>query len=134
MGTAAGPKSTMLIAGYFAKHLGKRLLMRIAVVAGFFFYAGMLLYSPAILLGLQLATERDLHRHPRQDYALFQDLMPGQAGSATTLYKYHSRGLDYCRIVGGSNAAEIWNYPRGILVALMMIVATVACLTRIKDV
>ena len=33
------------------------------------------------------AAERDLHRHPRRDWhALFQDLMPGQAGSATTLY------------------------------------------------
>lgn len=38
MGTAAGLEiPTMLIAGYFAKRLGKRLLMRIAVVAGFFF-------------------------------------------------------------------------------------------------
>lgn len=56
MGTAAGLEiPTMLIAGYFAKRLGKRLLMRIAVVAGFFFYAGMLLaHSPVILLSLQL--------------------------------------------------------------------------------
>ena len=38
MGTAAGLEiPTMLIAGYFAKRLGKRLLMRIAVVAGFSF-------------------------------------------------------------------------------------------------
>lgn len=38
MGTAAGLEiPTMLIAGYFAKRLGKRLLMRIAIVAGFCF-------------------------------------------------------------------------------------------------
>lgn len=43
MGTAAGLEiPTMLIAGYFAKRLGKRLLMCIAVAAGFCFYAGML--------------------------------------------------------------------------------------------
>ncbi|VDZ99286.1 sugar efflux transporter [Salmonella enterica subsp. enterica] len=41
MGTAAGLEiPTMLIAGYFAKRLGKRLLMCIAVVAGLCFYAG----------------------------------------------------------------------------------------------
>ncbi|EGA08124.1 sugar efflux transporter [Salmonella enterica subsp. enterica serovar Montevideo str. MB110209-0055] len=56
MGTAAGLEiPTMLIAGYFAKRLGKRLLMCIAVVAGLCFYAGMLLaHAPATLLGLQL--------------------------------------------------------------------------------
>ena len=92
----------MLIAGYFAKRLGKRLLMRIAVVAGFFFYAGMLLaHSPAILLGLQLLN------------AIYIGILGGLACSISgsdagtsgfshnSLYKYHSRGLDYCRIVGG---------------------------------
>ena len=91
----------MLIAGYFAKRLGKRLLMRIAVVAGFFFYAGMLLaHSPAILLGLQLLNA--IHRHPRRDWhALFQGSDAGTSGFSHNSYKYHSRGLDYCRIVGG---------------------------------
>lgn len=56
MGTAAGLEiPTMLIAGYFAKRLGKRFLMRVAAVGGVCFYAGMLMaHSPVILLGLQL--------------------------------------------------------------------------------
>ena len=44
----------MLIAGYFAKRLGKRCLMRVAAVGGVCFYAGMLMaHSPVILLGLR---------------------------------------------------------------------------------
>ena len=56
MGTAAGLEiPTMLIAGYFAKRLGKRFLLRVAAVGGVCFYAGMLMaHSPVILLGLQL--------------------------------------------------------------------------------
>ena len=67
MGTAAGLEiPTMLIAGYFAKRLGKRLLMRIAVVAGF----SLCRHAVGPLSGdiWLTAAERDLHRHPRQDW------------------------------------------------------------------
>ncbi|EBL3626379.1 sugar efflux transporter SetB, partial [Salmonella enterica subsp. enterica serovar Kentucky] len=88
MGTAAGLEiPTMLIAGYFAKRLGKRLLMCIAVVAGLCFYAGMLLaHAPATLLGLQLLNAIYIGILGGIGMLYFQDLMPGQAGSATTLY------------------------------------------------
>ena len=136
MGTAAGLEiPTMLIAGYFAKRLGKRLLMRIAVVAGFFFYAGMLLaHSPAILLGLQLLNAIYIGILGGIGMLYFQDLMPGQAGSATTLY---TNTIRVGWIIAGSLAgiaAEIWNYHAVFWFALVMIVATVACLARIKDV
>ena len=136
MGTAAGLEiPTMLIAGYFAKRLGKRLLMRIAVVAGFFFYAGMLLaHSPAILLGLQLLNAIYIGILGGIGMLYFQDLMPGQAGSATTLY---TNTIRVGWIIAGSLAgiaAEIWNYHAVFWFALMMIVATVVCLARIKDV
>lgn len=87
MGTAAGLEiPTMLIAGYFAKRLGKRLLMIIAVAAGFAFYAGMLLaHSPMVLLGLQLLNAIYIGILGGIGMLYFQDLMPGQAGSATTL-------------------------------------------------
>ncbi|HEI2693692.1 TPA: sugar efflux transporter SetB [Escherichia coli] len=122
MGTAAGLEiPTMLIAGYFAKRLGKRFLMRVAAVGGVCFYAGMLMaHSPGILGGIGMLY--------------FQDLMPGQAGSATTLYTNTSR---VGWIIAGSVAgivAEIWNYHAVFWFAMVMIIATLFCLLRIKDV
>lgn len=80
MGTAAGLEiPTMLIAGYFAKRLGKRLLMCIAVVAGLCFYAGMLLaHAPATLLGLQLLNAIYIGILGGIGMLYFQDLMPGR--------------------------------------------------------
>ncbi|RGT85387.1 sugar efflux transporter SetB [Escherichia coli] len=136
MGTAAGLEiPTMLIAGYFAKRLGKRFLMRVAAVGGVCFYAGMLMaHSPAILLGLQLLNAILLCILGGIGMLYFQDLMPGQAGSATTLYTNTSR---VGWIIAGSVAgivAEIWNYHAVFWFAMVMIIATLFCLLRIKDV
>ncbi|EFA4538963.1 sugar efflux transporter SetB [Escherichia coli] len=136
MGTAAGLEiPTMLIAGYFAKRLGKRFLMRVAAVGGVCFYAGMLMaHSPVILLGLQLLNAIFIGILGGIGMLYFQDLMPGQAGSATTLYTNTS-----CVgwIIAGSVAgivAEIWNYHAVFWFAMVMIIATLFCLLRIKDV
>lgn len=136
MGTAAGLEiPTMLIAGYFAKRLGKRFLMRVAAVGGVCFYAGMLMaHSPVILLGLQLLNAILLVILGGIGMLYFQDLMPGQAGSATTLYTNTSR---VGWIIAGSVAgivAEIWNYHAVFWFAMVMIIATLFCLLRIKDV
>ena len=136
MGTAAGLEiPTMLIAGYFAKRLGKRFLMRVAAVGGVCFYAGMLMaHSPVILLGLQLLNAIFIGILGGIGMLYFQDLMPGQAGSATTLYTNTSR---VGWIIAGSVAgivAEIWNYRAVFWFALVMIIATLFCLLRIKDV
>ncbi|WP_097173292.1 sugar efflux transporter SetB [Escherichia coli] len=136
MGTAAGLEiPTMLIAGYFAKRLGKRFLMRVAAVGGVCFYAGMLMaHSPVILLGLQLLNAIFIGILGGIGMLYFQDLMPGQAGSATTLYTNTSR-LGW--IIAGSVAgivAEIWNYHAVFWFAMVMIIATLFCLLRIKDV
>ncbi|HDU8050723.1 TPA: sugar efflux transporter SetB [Escherichia coli] len=136
MGTAAGLEiPTMLIAGYFAKRLGKRFLMRVAAVGGVCFYAGMLMaHSPAILLGLQLLNAIFIGILGGIGMLYFQDLMPGQAGSATTLYTNTSR---VGWIIAGSVAgivAEIWNYHAVFWFAMVMIIATLFCLQRIKDV
>ena len=136
MGTAAGLEiPTMLIAGYFAKRLGKRFLMRVAAVGGVCFYAGMLMaHSPVILLGLQLLNAIFIGILGGIGMLYFQDLMPGQAGSATTLYTNTSR---VGWIIAGSVAgivAEIWNYHAVFWFAMVMIIATVFCLLRIKDV
>ncbi|EJE3899108.1 sugar efflux transporter SetB [Escherichia coli] len=136
MGTAAGLEiPTMLIAGYFAKRLGKRFLMRVAAVGGVCFYAGMLMaHSPVILLGLQLLNAIFIGILGGIGMLYFQDLMPGQAGSATTLYTNTSR---VGWIIAGSVAgivAEIWNYHAVFWFAMLMIIATLFCLLRIKDV
>lgn len=136
MGTAAGREiPTMLIAGYFAKRLGKRFLMRVAAVGGVCFYAGMLMaHSPVILLGLQLLNAIFIGILGGIGMLYFQDLMPGQAGSATTLYTNTSR---VGWIIAGSVAgivAEIWNYHAVFWFAMVMIIATLFCLLRIKDV
>lgn len=136
MGTAAGLEiPTMLIAGYFAKRLGKRFLMRVAAVGGVCFYAGMLMaHSPAILLGLQLLNAIFIGILGGIGMLYFQDLMPGQAGSATTLDTNTSR---VGWIIAGSVAgivAEIWNYHAVFWFAMVMIIATLFCLLRIKDV
>ncbi len=136
MGTAAGLEiPTMLIAGYFAKRLGKRFLMRVAAVGGVCFYAGMLMaHSPAILLGLQLLNAIFIGILGGIGMLYFKDLMPGQAGSATTLYTNTSR---VGWIIAGSVAgivAEIWNYHAVFWFAMVMIIATLFCLLRIKDV
>ncbi|EJY6458892.1 sugar efflux transporter SetB [Escherichia coli] len=136
MGTAAELEiPTMLIAGYFAKRLGKRFLMRVAAVGGVCFYAGMLMaHSPVILLGLQLLNAIFIGILGGIGMLYFQDLMPGQAGSATTLYTNTSR---VGWIIAGSVAgivAEIWNYHAVFWFAMVMIIATLFCLLRIKDV
>ncbi|EPY9333684.1 TPA: sugar efflux transporter SetB [Escherichia coli] len=136
MGTAAGLEiPMMLIAGYFAKRLGKRFLMRVAAVGGVCFYAGMLMaHSPVILLGLQLLNAIFIGILGGIGMLYFQDLMPGQAGSATTLYTNTSR---VGWIIAGSVAgivAEIWNYHAVFWFAMVMIIATLFCLLRIKDV
>ena len=136
MGTAAGLEiPTMLIAGYFAKRLGKRFLMRVAAVGGVCFYAGMLMaHSAVILLGLQLLNAIFIGILGGIGMLYFQDLMPGQAGSATTLYTNTSR---VGWIIAGSVAgivAEIWNYHAVFWFAMVMIIATLFCLLRIKDV
>ena len=64
----------------------------------------------------------------------FQDLMPGQAGAATTLYTNTTR---VGWIIAGSLAgvvAEIWSYHAVFWIALVMGITAQVCLWRIRDV
>ncbi|MCS2170521.1 sugar efflux transporter SetB [Scandinavium sp. TWS1a] len=136
MGTAAGLEiPTMLIAGYYAKRFGKRFLMRVAVVAGIFFYIGMLtVHSPGLLLAMQLLNAIYIGILAGIGMLYFQDLMPGQAGAATTLYSNTTR---VGWIIAGSMAgivAEIWSYHAVFWIALGMCIITTFGLWRIKDV
>ncbi|RPH20618.1 sugar efflux transporter SetB [Buttiauxella warmboldiae] len=136
MGTAAGLEiPTMLIAGYYAKRFGKRFLMRIAAAAGLLFYVGMLtLDNEYMLLGLQLLNAIFIGILAGIGMLYFQDLMPGQAGAATTLYTNTTR---VGWIIAGSLAgvvAEIWNYHTVFYIALAMIAVTAYCMVKIKDI
>lgn len=136
MGTAAGLEiPTMLIAGYYARRFGKRFLMRVAVVAGLLFYLGMLTFhSPVLLLAMQLLNAIYIGILAGIGMLYFQDLMPGQAGSATTLYTNTTR---VGWIIAGSLAgvvAEIWSYHAVFWIALVMCILAVGCLIKVKDV
>lgn len=136
MGTAAGLEiPTMLIAGYYARRFGKRFLMRIAVVAGVLFYLMMLnVHTPVLLLAVQLLNAIYIGILAGIGMIYFQDLMPGQAGSATTLYTNTTR---VGWIIAGSLAgiaAEIWDYHSVFWIALAMSLLASVFLLRIKDI
>lgn len=88
MGTAAGLEiPAMILAGYYVKRFGKRRMMIAAVAAGVLFYIGLIFFhSRTALLVLQLFNAVFIGIIAGIGMLWFQDLMPGRAGSATTLF------------------------------------------------
>lgn len=136
MGCAAGLEiPTMLLAGMLAKRAGKRLLMRYAVIAGVLFYGGLLFITGAWqLIALQLLNAMFIGVLAGIGMLYFQDLMPGQAGAATTLYSNTNRvGWIIAGSVAGA-AAEIWSYHAVFYFALAAVMGSLLCMWRLKDV
>ncbi|MEA9389218.1 sugar efflux transporter [Acerihabitans sp. TG2] len=136
MGTAAGLEiPTMLVAGYLSRRVGNRLLMRIAVSAGLLFYLGLLYFTGSVaLLALQLLNAVFIGILAGIGMIYFQDLMPGQAGAATTLFTNTGR-MGW--IIAGSLAglmATFWPFHAVFFVALLMIAGAGYCMWRIGDV
>lgn len=134
MGTAAGLEiPMMLLAGMVAKRFGKRLLMRCAVIAGVLFYAGLLFINGSgALIALQLFNALFIGILAGIGMLYFQDLMPGQAGAATTLFTNTTRvGWIIAGSIAGS-VAEIWSYHAVFYFALAMMLAATQCLWRLK--
>ncbi|MBC3215151.1 sugar efflux transporter [Serratia fonticola] len=136
MGTAAGLEiPTMLLAGMVAQRFGKRFLMRCAVIAGMLFYAGLLFITGIWqLIALQLLNALFIGVLAGIGMLYFQDLMPGQAGAATTLFTNTTR---VGWIIAGSIAgvvAEMWSYHAVFYFALAMVLGAVLCMWRLKDV
>ncbi|MCD1126861.1 sugar efflux transporter [Jinshanibacter sp. LJY008] len=134
MGTAAGLEiPVMLIAGYYAQRLGKRKLMHYAIVAGLLFYIGLFFFtSPWELLLLQLLNAIFIGILAGIGMLYFQDLMPGQAGAATTLF---TNTVRVGWIVAGSLAgsvAELWSFHAIFYIAAAMCLVSTICLLRIK--
>ena len=117
-------------------HLPEKLAgLMMGTVAGVLFYVGMLtVHTPALLLAMQVLNAIYIGILAGIGMLYFQDLMPGQAGAATTLYTNTTR---VGWIIAGSLAgvvAEIWSYHAVFWIALAMGVVTQACLWRIRDV
>lgn len=135
MGLAAGLEiPIMLLAGYYAKRFGKRLLMRIAAVAGLLFYTGTLLFDGEMqMLLLQGLNAVFIGILAGIGMIYFQDMMPGQAGAATTLFTNSTR-MGW--IVGGALAgavAQFWSYHGALWFAVVMMAAAIACLLRVPE-
>ncbi|WP_426768264.1 sugar efflux transporter [Erwinia aphidicola] len=135
MGLAAGLEiPIMLLAGYYAKRFGKRLLMRIAAVAGLLFYTGTLLFDGEMqMLVLQGLNALFIGILAGIGMIYFQDMMPGQAGAATTLFTNSTR-MGW--IVGGALAgavAQFWSYHGVLWFAVVMMAAAIACLLRVPE-
>lgn len=136
IGIAAGLEiPMMLIAGYYMKRIGKRLLMIIAIVSGMCFYASVLMATtPAIELELQILNAIFLGILCGIGMLYFQDLMPEKIGSATTLYANTSRvGWIIAGSVDGI-MVEIWSYHALFWLAIGMLGIAMICLLFIKDI
>ncbi|MEB5923783.1 sugar efflux transporter [Franconibacter daqui] len=136
MGTAAGLEiPAMLLAGYCVKRFGKRRLMVLAVAAGVLFYLGLILFhSHEALLGLQIFNAIFIGIIAGIGMLWFQDLMPGRAGSATTLFTNSiSTGVILAGVVQGALVESFGHF------AVYWVIAGISLLTlvltsRVKDV
>ncbi len=136
MGTAAGLEiPAMILAGYYVKRFGKRRMMTLAVAAGVLFYIGLLFFhSEQALLLLQLFNAVFIGIVAGIGMLWFQDLMPGRAGSATTLFTNSiSTGVILAGVIQGALAQS---YGHG---AVYWVIAGISLLTlgltvRVKDV
>ncbi|MBS1205475.1 MAG: sugar transporter [Proteobacteria bacterium] len=136
MGTAAGLEiPAMILAGYFVKHLGKRRMMVTAVAAGVVFYLGLIFFhSQTALLVLQLFNAIFIGIVAGIGMLWFQDLMPGRAGSATTLFTNSiSTGVILAGVIQGALAQS---FSHGTVYVGIAVISVAALLltSRVKDV
>lgn len=136
MGTAAGLEiPAMILAGYFVKRFGKRLMMLIAVAAGVLFYIGLLFFhSQTALLLLQFFNAVFIGIVAGIGMLWFQDLMPGRAGSATTLFTNSiSTGVILAGVIQGALAQSFGHGSVYWGIAGLSVV-TLLLTSRVKDV
>ncbi|KIS42343.1 sugar efflux transporter [Kosakonia radicincitans] len=136
MGTAAGLEiPAMILAGYFVKRLGKRRMMLAAVAAGVVFYLGLIFFhSQTALLVLQLFNAIFIGIVAGIGMLWFQDLMPGRAGSATTLFTNSiSTGVILAGVIQGALAQS---FSHGAVYVGIAVISVAALLltSRVKNV
>jgi SET family sugar efflux transporter-like MFS transporter len=136
MGTAAGLEiPAMILAGYYVKRFGKRRMMVTAVAAGVLFYIGLIFFhSHTSLLVLQLFNAIFIGIVAGIGMLWFQDLMPGRAGAATTLFTNSiSTGVILAGIIQGALAQNFGHFSVYWVIAGISVV-TLAMTWRVKDV
>lgn len=136
MGTAAGIEiPAMLMAGYLVKRWGKRRLMLFAVANGVLFYAGLVVFeSKLALMLLQIFNAIFIGIIAGIGMLYFQDLMPGRAGSATTLFTNSiSTGVICAGLLQGIIVENFGHYP--VYGAATVLALVALCLMwQVKDV
>lgn len=136
MGTAAGLEiPAMILAGYYVKRFGKRRMMVSAVIAGVLFYAGLLMFhSREALLGLQIFNAIFIGIIAGIGMLWFQDLMPGRAGSATTLFTNSiSTGVILAGVIQGA-LAQSYGHAAVYWVIAALSLLTLFLTSRVKDI
>jgi SET family sugar efflux transporter-like MFS transporter len=136
MGTAAGLEiPVMLLAGHYARRIGKRRLMLIAVAAGVLFYLGLVLFnSRTSLMVLQLFNAVFVGIIAGIGMLWFQDLMPGRPGAATTMFTNSiSTGMILAGVIQGTLSERLGHEAVYWLAFGLAIVALVMS-ARVRDV
>ncbi|ENV4588503.1 sugar efflux transporter SetA [Escherichia coli] len=136
MGTAAGLEiPAMILAGYYVKRYGKRRMMVIAVVAGVLFYTGLIFFhSRMVLMTLQLFNAVFIGIVAGIGMLWFQDLMPGRAGAATTLFTNTiSTGVILAGVIQGA-IAQSWGHFAVYWVIAIISVVALFLTAKVKDV
>lgn len=136
MGTAAGLEiPVMLIAGYLTKYFSKKSLIYTAAVAGFLFYFGLIFWQQNWqLLLLQIFNAIFIGIIATIAMIYFQDLMPTQTGSATTLF---SNAAKLSWVSAGLLAgwiAQLWQYSTVFEVSFAALIIAIVCLTKVRSV
>lgn len=136
MGTAAGLEiPAMILAGYYVKRYGKRRMMVIAVAAGVLFYTGLIFFhSRMALMTLQLFNAVFIGIVAGIGMLWFQDLMPGRAGAATTLFTNNiSTGVILAGVIQGA-IAQSWGHFAVYWVIAVISVVALFLTAKVKDV
>ena len=136
MGTAAGLEiPAMILAGYYVKRYGKRRMMVIAVAAGVLFYTGLIFFNSRMaLMTLQLFNAVFIGIVAGIGMLWFQDLMPGRAGAATTLFTNSiSTGVILAGVTQGA-IAQSWGHFAVYWVIAVISVVALFLTAKVKDV
>ncbi|ELI3107216.1 sugar efflux transporter SetA [Escherichia coli] len=136
MGTAAGLEiPAMILADYYVKRYGKRRMMVIAVAAGVLFYTGLIFFhSRMALMTLQLFNAVFIGIVAGIGMLWFQDLMPGRAGAATTLFTNSiSTGVILAGVIQGA-IAQSWGHFAVYWVIAVISVVALFLTAKVKDV
>ena len=125
----------MILAGYYVKRFGKRKMMVVAVAAGVLFYLGLIFFhSREALLALQLFNAIFIGIVAGIGMLWFQDLMPGRAGSATTLFTNSiSTGVILGGVIQGALAQSYGHASVYWMIAAISVI-TLGLTCRVKDV